>query len=156
MIRDGYRLLWPDQEPPQCFELAEFLVHNLGIDVLPFNSHETPMNRKVTFHRACHGRGIGLKGEQETLLESAPGLELIPLGEPEQCCGFGGAFSATQGKLSEGIGMEKLRHVVETGADMLVSGDMGCLMHLSGLAKRAGIRLEMRHYLEVLAEALPI
>ena len=73
----------------------------------------------------------------------------------EQCCGFGGAFAATHGKLSSGIGLEKLHNIVATGAEVLVSGDMGCLMHLNGLIQKHKIPLKTRHFAELLAEAIP-
>ena len=78
----------------------------------------------------------------------------MPIEAPEHCCGFGGAFSATQGKLSSGIGLEKLKTLKESGADEVVSGDMGCLMHLSMLASMNGVGLRFRHFAEILAETL--
>jgi L-lactate dehydrogenase complex protein LldE len=149
MIRDGY---------PQCgsiafpaFELSEFLVKQLGLTTWPAIK---PYPKKVAHHRACHGRALGLTNEQETLLASIPGVDLVPLEHPEQCCGFGGAFSVTHGKLSSEIGLEKLHKAVESGAAELVSGDMGCLMHLGGLVERHSIPIRLRHFAEILAEVI--
>jgi L-lactate dehydrogenase complex protein LldE len=156
MVRDGFHLLWPDRDVPECFEIAEFLIHRMGIANWPPNSDSKGgANQRIAFHRACHGRGIGLRNEQWTLLKSVPGIELLEFGEPEQCCGFGGAFSATHGKLSQRIGEEKLSDLASLNADCLVSGDMGCLMHLSTLAKKMGKPIEVRHYLEIMAGAIP-
>ncbi len=184
MMREGYPLLYgsnqsSDDHMPghiKCFEIGEFLVKELGISDwgavrserlevkgqrLEFRGEglgvkgqgEKPM--RVAFHRACHGRGLGLKDEQERLVASLPNIELMPLGQSEQCCGFGGAFAATHGKLSSGIGLEKLRNVVESRAEILVSGDMGCLMHLNGLIQREGLPIKVMHYVQLLAEGLP-
>jgi len=156
MMREGYSMLFPELEHPECFELGEFLVKNLGIDSWPVHGSAKPFSgRKVAFHRACHGRGIGLKDEQERLVRSLPGIEIVPFAQSEQCCGFGGAFAATHGKLSDGIGSEKLHNIIESGADTIVSGDMGCLMHLSGLIQRQGLNIVTRHFAELLAEAIP-
>ena len=152
MLRDGYGMMFPGEETPRAFELSEFLVKELGLSAWPF-ARSYP--KKVAFHRACHGRGLGLSGEAEMLLSSIEGLELVPIENPEQCCGFGGAFSATQGKLSSGIGLEKLRTLRESGADEVVSGDMGCLMHLQGLSDRHGFGLRFRHFAEILADTVP-
>jgi L-lactate dehydrogenase complex protein LldE len=83
------------------------------------------------------------------------GIEIFEIGSPEQCCGFGGAFSITHGKVSEGIGLEKLRQFEMAGVDTVVSGDMGCLMHLAGLAKRNSVELSFLHFSQLLAEAIP-
>jgi len=110
---------------------------------------------KVAFHRACHGRGIGLKDEQEKLISNLPGIHLVPFKHGEQCCGFGGAFAATHGKLSSGIGLEKLKNIQESGAEVIAAGDMGCLMHLQGLIDKHHLPLRTKHYLELMAEAIP-
>lgn len=136
-------------QPCPIYELSAFLVHQLGIVQWPAKGRYT---KRVAFHRACHGRALGLANEQETLLESIPGLYLLPIENPEQCCGFGGAFSIGEGMLSSGIGNEKLRTILDSGAEEVVSGDLGCLMHLQGLIDRHGYPLKTRHFAEVLAE----
>jgi len=50
--------------------------------------------------------------------------------------------------------MEKLQNILDSGAQEIVSGDMGCLMHLDGLIKRNKLPLKTRHFAEVLAEAI--
>jgi L-lactate dehydrogenase complex protein LldE len=156
MIREGYSLLFEDGAHPPVYELGEFLVGQLGIESWPIEFTPGSLrHRRINYHRACHGRGLGLRDEQERLLSSLPGIELVPISNEEQCCGFGGAFSVNHPTVSAGIGMEKLRTVIETGAKTLVSGDMGCLMHLHGLIKKEGIDLQVKHFAEVLAEAIP-
>ncbi len=151
MLRDGYPML--GLNPPKVFELSELLLDELRIDRWPLNGSSQASKGAAAFHRACHGRALGLGDRQERLLKLA-GWELVALAQEEQCCGFGGAFSATHGALSSGIGVEKLRHVVESGAELLASGDMGCLMHLQGLIERHNFSLRTAHYCELLAEAI--
>lgn len=156
MIREGYHLLFPEESAPPVFELSEFLVRQLGINRWPRTYSPEPLQiRRAAYHRACHGRGIGLAFEQEQLLNLVPNIDLIPVGQPEQCCGFGGAFSAGHSTVSTGIGNEKLRNVIATGAKLLISGDMGCLMHLRGLIEKQGLGIETKHFAEVLADAIP-
>jgi L-lactate dehydrogenase complex protein LldE len=169
MVRDGYPMLWPEREHSECYEVGEFIVRKLGISDFGFRISENAKGAevlersairnpnsavKVAFHRACHGRALGLTDEQETLISSL-GIELIPFAQAEQCCGFGGAFSATHGKLSSGIGLEKLKNVIDAGAEVLVSGDMGCLMHLNGLIQKEKLPIKTMHYIQLIAEALP-
>lgn len=156
MVREGYPLLFPNDTTPKVFELSEFLVHHLKLEKWPLTySPGTLSIRRIAYHRACHTRGIGLTDEQERLLASVPGIELLPLAQAEQCCGFGGAFSVGHPTVSAGIGMEKLRNVLETGAKTLVSGDMGCLMHLRGLIEKHRLGIDTKHFAEVLADAIP-
>ncbi|MBX3120405.1 MAG: (Fe-S)-binding protein [Fimbriimonadaceae bacterium] len=104
-----------------------------------------------------HGRDAhATESPQERLLTLIPGLELVQFAQQEQCCGFGGAFSATHGTLSAGIGMEKLRCLMDAGVDTVVSGDMGCLMHLQGLIDKERLPLKTKHYAQLLAEVLPV
>lgn len=151
MVRDGYPMLFPASPQVRAFELAEFIVQVLEIRSIP---SARPYNKRCAYHASCHGRAIGLKSEQLTLLSSIPGIELVPILDSEQCCGFGGSFCVTQGKLSAEIGIEKLRSIVESGADELIGGDTGCLLHLQGLIDRSNLPLRVRHFAEVLVEVM--
>lgn len=155
MIREGYPMLFEGIAHPKVFELGEFLVNELGIDRWPISGVSALEPRVFAFHRACHGRGIGLGDVQERLLRTIPGIEMISFAQADQCCGFGGAFAATHASVSAGIGLEKLRNIRASGATEVVSGDMGCLMHLRGLIAREGLMLRTVHYAEILAEAIP-
>ena len=154
MVREGYPILYEGTMHPQAFELGEFLVHQLKIHSWPITTTKQPAKRKIAFHRACHGRAIGLKDEQEMLIGSLPWIQMVDFPQAEQCCGFGGAFSSTHSSISAGIGMEKLHNIIDTGVQEIVSGDMGCLMHLNGLIKRNNLPIKTRHFAELLAEAI--
>lgn len=150
MLREGYELLLGESFP--AYELSEFLVDVIDA---PSRLHFAKVpNRRVTYHSACHGRSLKLNNKPLKLLASVPNLEVILPEHGEQCCGFGGAFSITHSHLSAQIGKEKLRNLISTDADMIVSGDMGCLIHLSGLMQREGIEIAVSHWVQVLAEAL--
>jgi L-lactate dehydrogenase complex protein LldE len=151
MTREGYHLLFPDKEPAHAFELSEFIVKELGITTW---STTKSYNKKIAFHRACHGRGIGLTNEAEQLIASIPGVELVTIKNAEQCCGFGGAFCVVEPHLSGEIGHAKVATLLENEPDEIVSGDMGCLMHLGGILKKDGNKIPVRHYAEILAEMI--
>ena len=147
-------MLYEGMQHPLVFELSEFLVHQLKFETWPVTAKTLPAKTKVALHRACHGRAIGLKDEQAKLVSSLPWVEMIEFEQPEQCCGFGGAFCATHNSISAGIGLEKLHNIAASGAEETVSGDMGCLLHLNGLIKRNKLPLRTRHFAELLAEAI--
>jgi L-lactate dehydrogenase complex protein LldE len=94
---------------------------------------------------------MGVRDEPRTLLSSVEGLERRELSDPEICCGFGGLFSVKYPEISERMADDKLADAKATGASMLVGGDLGCLLHLAGRARRKGIELEVRHAAELLA-----
>lgn len=150
MVRHGYSMLMANQPFP-CFELCEFLVKHRGVVKWPGSLKS---NRKIAFHRSCHGRVIGLGTVQRDLVSSIGNIELVEFAEEEQCCGFGGAFSTTHPKISSEIGLRKLECILEQGAAEIVGGDMGCLMHLDGLIRRHNLPLKVRHVAQILAEAI--
>jgi len=133
----------------RVWELADFIVNGLGVTSWPGR-----FDARVAFHRSCHSRGTASGEATQTLLGSIAGLELEPFGEAEQCCGFGGTFSVSFPHISSSMGTLKLEHVRAVRPDYLVSGDMSCMMHLRGLAERAGNPIPTRHFAQILRDAL--
>jgi L-lactate dehydrogenase complex protein LldE len=157
MLRHG-TLLEFEQEPDlpevrvlaaRTWEFADFLVNGLGVRDWPGRFDGT-----IAFHRNCHNRGTGSEAASLLLLGSIAGTTVVTFGEAEQCCGFGGTFSVAFPHLSSGMGALKLGHIRAARPDVLVSGDMSCLMHLGGLAEREGRPLPIRHLAQVLRDAL--
>ena len=117
-------------------ELGAFLAR----DATP--AEHAPDARPVAFHCSCHQRrGLGQAGAGPALLATLPGVRQVPLPQDELCCGFGGTFSVKFPQVSGAMGLDKARSVVESGARELVSGDLGCLLHVQGCAGEAGIEL---------------
>lgn len=134
---------------PRTYELSEFLIDVLGIDRLAGS-----FPARVTYHDSCHGlRELHLSGQARKLLAGIEGLELVEMARPEQCCGFGGTFSLRLPEMATAIADDKLEQASATGADVLVGGDAGCLMHLAGRASRERMRLRPMHLAMLLAEA---
>src|SRR3954466_6632038 len=132
---------------PKVYELSEFLVDVLGVtDVGAYYPHT------VTYHPTCHSlRMLGVGDKPRRLLENVRGLTLVDLPEADQCCGFGGTFAVKNADTSVAMGTDKVHHVRETGAEVLVAGDNSCLTHIGGLMtrQRAGVRTV--HLAEILA-----
>ena len=87
----------------------------------------------------------------ETLLSAVKGLELRPLGDATECCGFGGTFAIRNGPVSTAMLDAKLRRIEETGAEGVCACDASCLLHLRGGIERRGSALGAVHLAEVLA-----
>ena len=133
----------------RTWEFADFLVNALSITRWPGRYDAT-----IAFHRNCHNRGTPSEAASLTLLSSIAGVKVVPFGEAEQCCGFGGTFAVSFPHLSSRMGQLKLDHIRAEQPDALVSGDMSCLMHLSGLAQKEGRPIKIQHLAQVLRDAL--
>jgi L-lactate dehydrogenase complex protein LldE len=133
----------------RTWELGDFIVNGLGVRSWPGR-----FDAAVALHRSCHTRGTGSSDAVALLLGSIPGVRMVEFGEGEQCCGFGGTFSVSFPNISGAMGGLKLDHVRAARPDVLVSGDMGCLMHLGGIAEKGGSPIRTLHFAQVLRDAL--
>jgi L-lactate dehydrogenase complex protein LldE len=79
---------------------------------------------------------------------------LKELSDAETCCGFGGTFCVKYPDISNAMVAKKAANVSATGADMLLGGDLGCLMNIAGKLQREGKAIAERHVAEVLAGQL--
>jgi L-lactate dehydrogenase complex protein LldE len=127
-------------------ELLSFLTDVRGIDL------DVTFDGKAAYHDSCSGlRELGIKGQPRALLAQVAGLELAEHGERETCCGFGGTFCVKFPEISTKMADKVVDAVAGTGADILLGGDMGCLMNLAGRMRRRHIKIRVRHAAEVLA-----
>jgi L-lactate dehydrogenase complex protein LldE len=126
-------------------ELSDFLVNVLGVEDVGAR-----FEARATYHMACHLRGLGLLTEPERLLRKVRGLELVPLERADECCGFGGSFSVRFPGISGAMVGDKATLIEQTGADVVVATDAGCLMNIGGCLRRRGGRVRTMHLAEVL------
>lgn len=132
---------------PRVFELSQLLVNELGIeDVGAYYPH------RVTYHPTCHSLRLLHVGDAPLrLLRAVRGIDLIELGEAESCCGFGGTFAVKNADTSAAMLTDKLRAILDTGAEVCTALDSSCLMQIGGglSRQRAGVRTV--HLAEILA-----
>lgn len=133
--------------PPPTYELSEFLVDVLGVtDVGAYFPH------RVTYHPTCHSlRMLGAGTKPLALLREVRGLELVELPQAESCCGFGGTFALKNADTSTAMLADKMRCVLDTGAEVLTAGDNSCLMHIGGGLSRLRTGVRPVHLAEILA-----
>lgn len=134
----------------RTFEFTEFVSKIIGVE-----KFTGKLDAVVSFHDSCHGlRELGLRNEPREILSRIQGLKLVELPYNEVCCGFGGTFSVKFPEISVAMADEKLKNFSQTKADILVSMDMSCLMHLQGRAKRNGLHQRFAHIAEIMAESI--
>jgi L-lactate dehydrogenase complex protein LldE len=109
----------------------------------------------VAFHPSCHLlRGLGVRDEPLALLNGVAGVTQASVREQEECCGFGGLFSVKNAAISSGMLDRKLIAIEASGADRVVSCDLGCLLHIGGGLHRRGSAIRVQHLAQLLDEAV--
>ncbi|BBZ04707.1 glycolate oxidase [Mycolicibacterium chitae] len=136
-----------DEITPRVFELSEFLVDVLGVtDVGAYFPH------RVTYHPTCHSLRMLRVGERPLrLLRAVGGIDLVELGAADQCCGFGGTFALKNADTSAAMGADKVRHIRDTHAEVVVASDNSCLAQIGGVLSRRDAGVRTMHLAEVLA-----
>ncbi|MFD1037358.1 (Fe-S)-binding protein [Virgibacillus byunsanensis] len=130
----------------KTYEFTQFIVHVLGVEDVG-----AVYRARATYHTSCHM--LRLLKETEApfkLLKNIRGLELLPLKNSYDCCGFGGTFAVKMVPISEQMVDEKVRHVEESSADVLIAADSGCLMNIKGRIDRKGLPIEVKHIAQLL------
>ncbi|MBY8975102.1 (Fe-S)-binding protein [Rhodobacteraceae bacterium NNCM2] len=121
-------------------------------DVMQVEGVKAAFPAKVTYHDSCSGlRSLGIHDQPRKLLASVEGVELTELEDADSCCGFGGTFCVKYPEISNKMVSNKTESIAATGADLLLAGDLGCLMNMGGKLSREGKPIQARHVVEVLA-----
>ncbi len=137
----------------RCRELSQFLVGEWA--QVP-DRPRLRLPARIAYHPSCHLlRGLGVSDAPLSLLRAIEGVTLADVNDQDECCGFGGLFSVKQPEISGSMLDRKLASVAASGADRLVSCDLGCLMHLGGGLRRRRSPIVVQHLAQVLDEALP-
>lgn len=134
----------------RVFELTEFLVNVLGV-----TDTGARFPHKVTMHSGCHGRReLGILQQPLALLQNIREIDYRELPNIEECCGFGGTFSVKMPGTSLAMGKSKVENIVKTGADVVTSVDISCLMHIGGMLRRdkATRHIRCMHIAELLVQ----
>jgi L-lactate dehydrogenase complex protein LldE len=131
----------------KTYELSQFLVDVLGIDdVGAYFPH------RVTYHPTCHSLRLLHVGDRPLrLLRKVKGLDLVELPEAHECCGFGGTFALKNPEVSTAMLTDKMREVLDSGAEVVCAGDRSCLMHIGGGLSRIRSGVRTLHLADILA-----
>ena len=128
-------------------ELVSFLTDIRGVERV-----NAKLDAVVTYHDSCSGlRELGVKDQPRKLLASVEGVTIKEMKDPNVCCGFGGTFAVKYTEVSNAIVSAKTSDIKSSGAELLLAGDMGCLMNMAGKLRREKSSVEVRHIAEVLA-----
>ena len=133
----------------RCREFSAFVADHLD-ERATLGSLKTT----VAYHPSCHLlRGLGVNQEPHAVIAAIEGVQDLGVQAQDECCGFGGFFSLKHADISSRMLERKLANVAASGAERLVSCDLGCLLHLGGGLHRRGSAIRPQHLAELLDEA---
>jgi glycolate oxidase iron-sulfur subunit len=134
----------------RVMDVSVFLAR-LGLREAPRGSGKT---QRVAYHDACHlANAQGVREEPRKLLRAIPGLELCELANAHLCCGSAGTYNLDQPETASSLGAQKAKAVLATGAEVVASGNIGCLTQLRAHLVKVGSPVRVRHTMQVLRDA---
>jgi glycolate oxidase iron-sulfur subunit len=129
----------------KCRDVSEFLAE------LAPRATRHPLRLRVAYHDACHlQHAQAVRAQPRALLKRIPQLELLEIPEAAICCGSAGIYNLVQPEAAAELGDRKAGHVASLKADMVVSGNPGCMLQLQSALARTGPKLPVRHIVELL------
>ncbi len=156
---------WPQRAQTladKTFELSQFLVDIMKVEPDTADLHEDEKDKhpfshkKFTYHDACSGlRELGIRAQPRKMLAQYADIVVEEMSNSEICCGFGGIFCIKYPEISTRLADNKISGIEKTGADVLIGGDLGCLIHLAGRLKRCAKPVRVYHFAELLLNRKP-
>lgn len=131
-------------------DISEYLIE------IGFRPGPKPVAATVTYDAPCHlHHAQNVTRAPIELLRQIPGIRFVPLPEAEMCCGSAGIYNLLHPDWADAILQRKLEQIRRTGADILVTGNAGCLMHITSGLRRAGMTTQVMHPIELIAQTYP-
>jgi glycolate oxidase iron-sulfur subunit len=129
-------------------DINEFLMS------IELNREMGPLNHTVTYHDACHlFHGQKVKQQPRELLKAIPGLAIVNLKESDWCCGSAGIYNITNQEMAFQLLDRKMNNILATGANVVVTGNPGCMMQIALGAQQKGLNLVVMHPIQLLDES---
>ncbi|MFK7805157.1 MAG: (Fe-S)-binding protein, partial [Anaerolineae bacterium] len=144
----------PEEKTAEAFahrvkDITVFL-DELGLVPMPKDQPE----RRVAYHDACHlAHAQGVTSPPRNLLNAIPNLTLLELDDGGLCCGSAGTYNLEQPEIAGQLGKRKAQAVVDTGAEMVVMGNIGCFTQVETHLGKMGNAIPVMHTVELLAKA---
>lgn len=106
---------------------------------------------KAAYHDACHlQHAQGVRTQPRGILLSIPGVQLREIPESEICCGSAGIYNLLEPEAAAQLRDRKVGNILKTDAEVIVSGNPGCLLQIATGLESAGRPMRIMHLVEVL------
>jgi glycolate oxidase iron-sulfur subunit len=110
--------------------------------------------QRVAYHDACHlANAQSVRAEPRRLLSQIPGVELLEIADGHLCCGSAGTYNIDQPQIAASLGKQKAERVIETDADVVAMGNIGCLTQIAAWIEKTGTPVRVRHTMQILRDA---
>jgi glycolate oxidase iron-sulfur subunit len=145
----------PDEARAEKFhrsvlDVSAFL-QRLGLRELP---PSVGRPQRIAYHDACHlANAQGVRSQPRALLQAIPDVQLMELANGHICCGSAGTYNMDQPEIAASLGEKKARAVMATGADIVATGNIGCMTQLRTHLAQLGSPIRVRHTMQVLRDA---
>lgn len=144
---DDFWLQRTQRVAAKIFELTEYLVDILGIDDIG-----AQYDGVITYHDSCHLlRNLRIQEQPRRLIRNVSNADFVEMHDSDRCCGFGGSFAFKYADISAAMVQDKVKNIIDSGADTVVGCDMGCLMNIQGMLSRKGSAIQTMHIAQLLA-----
>jgi glycolate oxidase iron-sulfur subunit len=144
----------PEEEMAVAFATkvrdVSVLLDEVGLEVPP------PLTRHVSvaYHDACHlAHAQGIRDAPRALLSAVPGLELREIAEGDLCCGSAGTYNLEHPEIARRLGDLKAKNIMATGAELVATGNIGCMSQIQGRLQAMGHSIPLLHTVQVLDRA---
>jgi glycolate oxidase iron-sulfur subunit len=133
----------------KCRDITEFLGE------FEPRAKRNPLKLRVAYHDACHlQHAQGIRQQPRSLLAGIPGLELAEIPESAVCCGSAGIYNLVQPDAANALGDRKAQLITPLDADVIATGNPGCLLQLQSALARAGHKTPVVHTIQLLDSSL--
>ena len=110
-----------------------------------------PRPIRVVYQDACHlAHGQKIRREPRALLALVPNVTIVPIADPERCCGSAGIYNLTHPAVAEELQRRKVAAILEARPDVVVSANPGCILQLQAGLRAAGSDVPMLHLMRFL------
>jgi glycolate oxidase iron-sulfur subunit len=131
-------------------DITQFVIEVLKPPASAYKVAPEFKGKTVTWHEPCHlGKHLGIKEPPRKILQTFKDIKFVELAHPDKCCGMAGTFSIYFYDLSKQIADKKVAEIQATGADVIVTDCPGCQIQLIDSLKRHGLKVEVRHIMEL-------
>jgi len=129
----------------KCQDISEFLAQLEPLAV------RHPLQSKVAYHDSCHlQHAQKVRTAPRALLSQIPGLQLLEIPEAPICCGSAGIYNLVQPATADVLGDRKAELIAPLGADIVATGNPGCILQLRSALARSGRNIPVVHTIQVL------
>jgi glycolate oxidase iron-sulfur subunit len=162
-IKQLWPLMMADAEPAvqervavlaaKTLDISQFLVDRVGVATPAVGPEDGRI--PVTYHDPCHlKKSLGVAAQPRALLQANPAYSLTEMPESDWCCGCGGSFTLQHYETSAAIGQRKRDHIAASGCRVVATGCPACMLQITDMLSQAGLRVQVKHAVEIYAESL--